>query len=65
MNAREGTKRKGACLNAESSITCSETPWPSSREPPDAAMSVISLRCLYRPSGAEHNLQAGKVQKLD
>ena len=29
MNANEGTKRKDACLNAESSITCSLTPWPS------------------------------------
>ena len=27
MNVREGTKRKGACLNAESSITCSPNPW--------------------------------------
>jgi hypothetical protein len=26
LNAHEGTKRKDACLNAESSITCSQTP---------------------------------------
>lgn len=64
MSAREGTKRKDACLNAESSINCSQTSWSESREPPDAAMSVISLRGLYRLSGAEHNLEAGKVQKL-
>jgi hypothetical protein len=36
-----------------------------SREPTGAAMSVISLRGLYRPSGAEHNLKAEKVQELD
>jgi hypothetical protein len=28
MNVREGTKRKDACLNAESPITCSQRPWP-------------------------------------
>jgi hypothetical protein len=38
MNAREGTKRKDACLNAESSITCSQKPWPS-------PANLRALRC--------------------
>jgi hypothetical protein len=38
MNAREGTKRKDACLNAESSITCSQTPGPS-------PANLRTLRC--------------------
>jgi hypothetical protein len=38
MNANEGTKRKDACLNAESSITCSQTPWPS-------PANIRTLRC--------------------
>jgi hypothetical protein len=38
MNARKGTKRKDACLNAESPITCSQTPWPS-------PANLRTLRC--------------------
>jgi hypothetical protein len=37
MNAREGTKRKDACLNAESSITGSQNPVANSHKP--------ALRC--------------------
>ena len=38
MNAREGTKRKDSCLNAESSITCN-------RRPGQVPRTYGALRC--------------------
>jgi hypothetical protein len=64
MDARARTKRKDACLNAVSPITCSHAP-RRIPGPIGAAMKVICLRGLYRLPLAEHNLWAGKVRKPD
>jgi hypothetical protein len=65
LNANEGTKRKDACLNAESSITCSQTPWPSPANLRTLRCRLFLFEIYIDRSGAAHNPQAGKVQELD
>jgi hypothetical protein len=65
MNANEGTNRKDACLSAESSITCLQTPWPSPANLRTLRCRLFLFEIYIDRLGLPTTPRAGKVQELD
>jgi hypothetical protein len=65
MNAHEGTKRKDACPNAESSITCSQMPGSSPENLQTLQCRLFLVEVYIDRLGLSTTSRQEKVQKLD